>query len=707
MNEFMQKKDIDLFLADLMDLSDRQIQEKYLNSCQYKDLVTSALSQLKDDREVLRIIRLALEVDLFLGATLIKGIKTELQAEVINWVINLEISEKVRIELLKITKSELAIAFCQDRLFNYVDRNQDNLYHLEIISGIVNTIKNTKLKSLSAILIKVLDHPHNNIKRLALEALKGWQIELDNIDEIKILLKKLITNQACELRSLALERLVELGDESIINLLINDYQSEYYLKRWKIVNILGKAQNLSILKYLIYGLYDEDRSILFQSAQALGSIGGDLAFDVLFHGLCQKIEDEESRCVLNISIGEALKKINTNKAIEKLSLMLQSGDAYIRKNAVEVLRNFSSQSALPIIKTALDDKDNEVVLEALRSLFYYYQFCTVTNKEKISIECLSHCLQSNNSEVFRWTLDIIENKESIYPLLLERLNDENLEIRRETIYNLVLTGKIEVKPELLKLIEDNEPQIQAYAANALGKIGNKSDIPVLIKKLRHSEAIVREGAANGLRLIGSNLGKQALIEALQDENANVKESVILALAAIGGEDAEECLINSMLDSPDFILDPRTINVLGIIGGEKTVKILRQALINSNKIVDKQYNGILADEEIVIQALERIGSTSAIEAILATLPHNNYIDGFAINALSNIGTLDTIPHLYSIQEKSQHTRFYQAIANIQKRYQYYNSMYCNETPQIIDEKIVNQYKRSYLFRYERLINQYYL
>lgn len=120
------QEDINLFFADLLKLSDRQIQNKYLNPLAYTDLVTSALSQLKDDRQVLRILRLALEVDFFLGATLARAIKTQLQAQVIDWIIDLKISEKVKIEILKTTQSELAVPFCKNRLLVYLDRDQDD-----------------------------------------------------------------------------------------------------------------------------------------------------------------------------------------------------------------------------------------------------------------------------------------------------------------------------------------------------------------------------------------------------------------------------------------------------------------------------------------------------------------------------------------------------------------------------------------------------
>lgn len=209
-----------------------------------------------------------------------------------------------------------------------------------------------------AILINLLNNPHNNINKISLEALEDYQVKSDDIDEIKTLLKNLIINEDPEIRSLVIERLIELGCKSIISWLIDDYYHEYYFGRWNIVKLLGKTKDKSILKYLIYGLYDENHSVCWQAAEKSGNIGGDLAFDVLLHGLCQKIKNEESRYVLNDCISEALEKINIDKSIKKLSLILQCNDAYVSKNVLGVLRKFSAKSVLSIIKTALDDKDN-------------------------------------------------------------------------------------------------------------------------------------------------------------------------------------------------------------------------------------------------------------------------------------------------------------------------------------------------------------
>ena len=72
-----------------------------------------------------------------------------------------------------------------------------------------------------------------------------------------------------------------------------DYHREYhfYLDKLSIVNICSKTKDESLVEYLIYGLFEDDRSCRFQATEGLkatNKIKEDLVIDVLLHGLCQK-----------------------------------------------------------------------------------------------------------------------------------------------------------------------------------------------------------------------------------------------------------------------------------------------------------------------------------------------------------------------------------------------------------------------------------
>ena len=58
------------FLQKLSHLSDEQLQRDYLNYLQWTEPIAQMLVQLEDEAQALRIVRLALEVDLQLRAKL-------------------------------------------------------------------------------------------------------------------------------------------------------------------------------------------------------------------------------------------------------------------------------------------------------------------------------------------------------------------------------------------------------------------------------------------------------------------------------------------------------------------------------------------------------------------------------------------------------------------------------------------------------------
>ena len=725
----MTNSNSNIFTADLKKLNDLEIQKKYLNCLEWTDTIINALSELEDEFQALRIINLALEVDLILGATLAGAINENFQQQAIKLITNLNFSEIVLIELLTRTKSQYAIAPLKEILDNLIYRSQTDLYDEYKISNILTFILSINPEYLLSIILQLLQNKDYDSKEIIRIFIAYCNLELVNLscpdcDRLKHLLKQEIKNNDSSIRAIAFECLVRLKDSWAITELKNDYHREYhfYLDKLSIVNICSKTKDESLVEYLIYGLFEDDRSCRFQATEGLkatNKIKEDLVIDVLLHGLCQKIDDECDRGVLNMLIGETLNEISPNKSLEKLALMAQCNDIDVRLNVLKALREFSNKNSLQIATKALEDISEALVIEALTNFIAYCQRNNENIENILSLDSLVNCLKTNNIEIFRLTLDIftqrytlgtqsfipISNRQLIHSILLEKIQNKNKKIRIEAIYNLGYFDDKCVKNQLHQLIEDNDSQIQAYVVNALGNIGDKRDIPLLIAKLQHSEAIVREGAANGLRLMGSELAKQPLIEALKDKNPDVQKSVIEALSVVGGEEIEGYLIELIQNTDNVGVADRIVFVLGIIGGEKTVKFLKQILQNFLSATKREEIEILLDVEIIIDALARIGTTSAIEVILGILPLNSYPANYALDALTNIGGLDIIPRLWEIQLKSKSPAFFDKIACIQKSYQHYHPKYCEITPQNINsdmiKKYINYFKNYTKYNYSRL------
>ncbi len=697
------EKNTNIFISDIEQLSNLEIKKKYLNRCEWTETIIIALSQIQEEWQGIRIIKLALEVDLILGAILVGALQESFQQKAIKLMTNLNLNETVLIELLTKTQSKYAIVPLQEILNNLINCSQTDFYRGYKISNILTAISVISLEDFSAIIVQLLQDKDFYSLDIDLDLFNDYDWESlnfssDDLMQIKKVSKHYIDNPDMGIRTLAFEYLVRLKDTWAITELQNDYhRKDYiYLKKWNIIDIFSNINDKSLIKYLIYGLFEDDRGCRSQAVEGLirkDNIAEDLAIDILLHGLCQKIENECDRSILNTHIGEALNKISPDKSLKKIALMAQCDDAYVRSNVIKALVRFHHKQVLQIVIKALDDISDEVIVEALRSLYAYCQIQNKNIENILPVKTLIGFLNTNNTKIFKLTLELvthrynlearafseIANRELIYPILLERLQDKNRAIKIEAIYNLGYFNNRQVENNLLQLIEDKDSQIQGYAANALGNLGEQKNIPLLVQKIKHPEPIVREGAANGLRLMSSALAKQPLIEALQDSNPQVQKSILEALGAIGGEELETYLIELIKNTDLIIVIDDAIRVLGIIGGEKTVELLAQMLQKFFSATTREEFVGIADPEIIIDTLERIGTPSAIETLLAVGSDSSYIGGFALNALTNIGGLYIIPRLWEKQLKSEDPIFFEAIANIQKSYQHYNPKYCESTP----------------------------
>ena len=83
------------------------------------------LELVEDEAQAVRVVRLALEVDLRLGASLAGAVKPEWQKQTVDLVTKLKFPQLIKIELMKLTKSEKAIPELVKALNNLVKAFND------------------------------------------------------------------------------------------------------------------------------------------------------------------------------------------------------------------------------------------------------------------------------------------------------------------------------------------------------------------------------------------------------------------------------------------------------------------------------------------------------------------------------------------------------------------------------------------------------
>jgi hypothetical protein len=117
-----------LTISLLAQLSDQELQSNYLNHVDRTDEVASLLTQIEDQDLILKIIYLALEVDLILGCKLTSSAPPDVQAIIVGKIDQLEIPIALKLELWHQTKSKSALPHLQNVFFlklHYKDAGYD------------------------------------------------------------------------------------------------------------------------------------------------------------------------------------------------------------------------------------------------------------------------------------------------------------------------------------------------------------------------------------------------------------------------------------------------------------------------------------------------------------------------------------------------------------------------------------------------------
>ncbi|MEH2439469.1 HEAT repeat domain-containing protein [Nostoc sp.] len=98
----------EFLLSQLDKISDEKLKRDYLNCLKWTEPVALMLGLVNDERQAVRVVKLALDVDLRLGARLAGEVKREYQAQTVGLVAQLEVDQELKIRLLCITHSDIA-----------------------------------------------------------------------------------------------------------------------------------------------------------------------------------------------------------------------------------------------------------------------------------------------------------------------------------------------------------------------------------------------------------------------------------------------------------------------------------------------------------------------------------------------------------------------------------------------------------------------
>ncbi len=374
-----------LTISLLAQISDRELQSNYLNHVDRTDEVASLLAQIEDKDLALRIINLALEVDLILGSKLTSSATPDIQAIIVEKIDRLDVPIALKLELWHQTKSKAALPHLQSIFFLKL-HYQDAGYNLteSSIAAIIDIDPETAL-----ILLRESQYDSRFSAKAALLLEKIAPNEA--IEPLVRLLEKPYFNSSGG-NHLAMQALGEIGTDEAINKIREFLEDRCHWSERAYIHGLGIVAEPAMIDHLVYLLSQpEDIEDLCSYAIEALQYVGERMFDCL-HRALYWLKFDEYRTYPFDKILEILLEWDYERTMISLEGAIQSYDSIVKIRAAMALSSWEisiTDRNLLVLLSALDFSEMNVQLEiacCIRGIIYRKQYVTGCDNVDISPE---------------------------------------------------------------------------------------------------------------------------------------------------------------------------------------------------------------------------------------------------------------------------------------------------------------------------------
>ncbi|OYQ64410.1 hypothetical protein B9G53_11950 [Pseudanabaena sp. SR411] len=443
----------------LPSLSDARLQHDYLNYLKWTEPLALMLELVESEEQAVRVVRLALEVDLRLGARLAGAVKYGFQEKTVGLLIR-EIEE----------------------------RKIPQLYANELLGE-------TQSDFVVEILIAALKDADYYVRRTAAEV-------LGNIGSNKVVELLVAALKDTDVKRIAGEILGNIGSDKAVEPLITALKGvDKYLQRMA-AESLGNIGSDKAVEPLITALTNRDGDVRRIAGKALIKIGSDKAVELLIAAL--KNADEDVRMTAVAVLGN----IGSDKAVEPLITALKGADKYLQRMAAESLGNIGSDKVVEALITILKiDVDVDVDVKRIAG-----EILGNIGSDKV-VEVLITILKDANVDV---------DVKMIATVALINIDLKDADVQKTAVESLGNIGSNKPVEPLIAALQNADVGVRKTAAESLGNIGSNQPVEPLIAALKDADAGVRKTVADALIKIGSNKAVEPLIAALQNADADVR-----------------------------------------------------------------------------------------------------------------------------------------------------------------------------------------
>jgi HEAT repeat protein len=537
-----------LTISLLAQISDRDLQSNYLNHVDRTDEVTSLFAQIEDKNLALRIINLALEVDIVLGSRLTSSAPLSVQAIIVEQINNWEINVSRKIELWRKTKSKTTLAYLQD-IFVFKNRyRRMSMYFVDherdtVLCHAMDAIIELDRNLAAALMIESLydnrfrDRAANRLVDLAtVEADTPMLTGLMTPEAIEALGDILSYRLCDDTRRHVIDTLCKIGTEAAITKIregLYKDKSRWLDLSW--IQGLGVVGDTSMVEHLLYLLYFGDEYIdsaadkhinkeyreehyrrkvnelICEAVLGIERLNGDLAFEILHQSLYWVIDvdyPEPSK-----AITQALFHLDRERTFVALECAICSCDLVVRMRVVKALGDDAliDDRNLSILLDALEDQEPEVrmkIVNVIRFMIY-----RVRNPENIRVQI---CGDINISPEL---LALAANNSAV---MADDIRDNFVE---KDIDNRVVQRELIKKREL--------GFIDFLNISQLDRLLSDVELTGISKYPDHLATTVRTKILARMRDIGDTSVLPRFISCLEDEDYSTKKAAIEGIVSLG------------------------------------------------------------------------------------------------------------------------------------------------------------------------------
>lgn len=477
------------------------------------------------------------------------------------------------------------------------------------------------------LLLRALGDKDWRVRKTAVEALVG----LGGTEVTAGLVQRLSAEDNAGARNSAIEALVLLGAASVQPLLPLLGTRDADVRKFA-VDILGDIRDANAVPLLIEQLRDTDENVRVATAEALGKIRDRRAVDALTG--CLAAYDQGW---LDYAAAEALGEIGDERALAPLLAALNRSS--LREPVLEALGKIGNvNTLLPLLGGIADPLRivREVSVVALNSIYRKSDgedrrriaSAVRTGISERALSFLDELVDTSGGELQRAAIAVLgwSGRPAVIPKLFGLLREEEME---EPVAQALRSSGAPVVPLLLERLGDGNVLVRRVAALVLGDLGRtEAEVPLLLL-LDDENGHVRSTAAEALGKLRSRKAVAALVGLLEDEYENVQESAIRALAAIGDDSVLDDLLRDFT-TREAGMRRNIVRLLGRIGTDKASAALAFALKDEEPDVRKA----------VVVALNSLGGERVARPLLLAITDDDpEVRMLAAEALARTGTPD--------------------------------------------------------------------